>query len=107
MKLFFSERLACSSCHRGFNFSGPVQYAGGKPAPAALHLGVLSTRDRFRVPTLRNVALTAPYMHDGSIATLEAVIDRYDTVRRLSLSSVEKSELLAFLGTLTDEEFVR
>jgi cytochrome c peroxidase len=72
---------------------------------------------KFRVPTLRNVALTAPYMHDGSVATLEQVIDRYarggrasphqdSRIRPLSLSQAERADLLAFLGSLTDREFV-
>lgn len=64
------------------------------------------TAGRVRVPTLRNVALTAPYMHDGSIATLPEVIDAYSTHRRLDLTPAEKAELLAFLAALTDTEFV-
>ena len=70
---------------------------------------------KFRIPTLRNIALTAPYMHDGRFATLEEVIDHYDRggeispnihslVRPLGLTKKEKSQLLAFLKTLTDEE---
>jgi cytochrome c peroxidase len=72
---------------------------------------------KFRVPTLRNVALTAPYMHDGSLATLEDVIDHYargggmtrrqdSRIRPLSLSQQERADLLAFLESLTDREFV-
>jgi cytochrome c peroxidase len=73
---------------------------------------------KFKVPTLRNVALTAPYMHDGSLATLRDVIDFYSrggqghpntdpTIRPLNLSGQEKEDLLAFLGSLTDEGFVK
>jgi cytochrome c peroxidase len=70
-------------------------------------------------PTLRSIALTAPYMHDGSIATLEAVIDHYAAGGRLDhahktpilrgfrLTDVEKSDLLEFLRSLTDEELLR
>ena len=72
---------------------------------------------KFRVPTLRNVALTAPCMHDGSLATLEAVLDHYvrggrrnphqDTrIRPIALSAAERADLLAFLASLTDREFV-
>ena len=70
---------------------------------------------KFRIPTLRNITLTAPYMHDGRFATLEEVIDHYNEggqispnihslVRPLGLTEKEKGQLLAFLHTLTDEE---
>jgi cytochrome c peroxidase len=105
MQLFFSKRAGCSDCHRGFNFSGDVRYAGKRDGrPQLVSNGV--TMGRFRVPTLRNVALTAPYMHNGSIDTLARVIDRYSEARKLGLSEKEKSDLLAFLESLTDLEFV-
>jgi cytochrome c peroxidase len=85
---------------------------------------------RFRVPSLRNVELTAPYMHDGSIPTLEAVLDHYaaggrritdgpnagdgstsplksDLVRGFTLTPQEREDLLAFLRSLTDRGFVQ
>lgn len=105
MKLFYSTRAGCSGCHRGFNFSGEVRYAGSRnERPRLVSNGV--TKGEFRVPTLRNIALTAPYMHDGSLAMLEAVIDRYSEARKLGLSSEEKSDLIAFLKSLTDVSFV-
>ena len=69
---------------------------------------------KFRIPTLRNITLTAPYMHDGRFETLEEVIDHYNEggqpspnvhslVRPLGLTKKEKAQLLAFLHTLTDE----
>lgn len=72
----------------------------------------------FRTPTLRNIALTAPYMHDGRFATLEEVIEHYNSgghyaenrspnVRPLGLSERDKADLLAFLQTLTDHSFVK
>lgn len=72
---------------------------------------------KFRVPTLRNIALTAPYMHDGRFQTLEEVIDHYvsgghfsenvsPNVRELDLSAADKADLLAFLHTLTDTTLV-
>ena len=72
---------------------------------------------KFRVPTLRNITLTAPYMHDGRFQTLEEVIDHYvsgghfsenvsPNVRELNLSAADKADLLAFLYTLTDTTFV-
>jgi len=64
------------------------------------------TQGKFRVPTLRNVALTAPYMHDGSVATLAEVVQRYSDARDLSLSPAERADLIAFLESLTDHEFV-
>ena len=71
----------------------------------------------FKVPTLRNIVQTAPYMHDGRFKTLREVIDHYDsgghfaenispTVRRLHLSERDKKDLIAFLNTLTDSVFL-
>jgi cytochrome c peroxidase len=70
-------------------------------------------RGRFRVPTLRNVELTAPYMHDGCVANLEQVIDDYarggrrnphqdSRVRPLAMTPEERADLIAFLQSLTD-----
>ena len=72
---------------------------------------------RFRVPSLRNVALTAPYMHDGRFATLEEVAGHYNRgghpsenvdpkIRKLHLSDIDQQALVAFLETLTDSSFV-
>nr|NIM02150.1 di-heme enzyme [Acidobacteriota bacterium]NIM62241.1 di-heme enzyme [Acidobacteriota bacterium]NIO58502.1 di-heme enzyme [Acidobacteriota bacterium]NIQ31734.1 di-heme enzyme [Acidobacteriota bacterium]NIQ87013.1 di-heme enzyme [Acidobacteriota bacterium] len=100
MTLFFSERTKCSTCHVGFTFSGPVRARGLEDIEPAFHntglyseddlgsypadspgaiekTGLDEHRGAFRAPTLRNIELTAPYMHDGSIATLEEVIDFY------------------------------
>ncbi len=141
MTLFFSKRLHCSECHSGFNLSGPVDFAVAKthPTPAFHNTGLYDvdgagaypvsdrgltdvTKDpkdmgRFRAPTLRNVAVTAPYMHDGSIPTLEAVLDHYASgghasrfrspaVRGFGLTAAEHDDLLAFLNSLTDERFL-
>ncbi|HVR37670.1 MAG TPA: cytochrome c peroxidase [Thermoanaerobaculia bacterium] len=104
MKLFFSNRAHCSECHAGFNFSGPVHYLGGPNAKAAFHDTGLN--GRFRAPTLRNVAVTAPYMHDGRFTTLDAVIDHYIAREKLTIASDEKRDLIAFLESLTDEELL-
>jgi len=56
-----------------------------------------------RVPTLRNVALTAPYMHDGRYDDLGAVLDHYVRERALSLDAAGRADLIAFLESLTDE----
>ncbi|HVT45812.1 MAG TPA: cytochrome c peroxidase [Thermoanaerobaculia bacterium] len=105
MKLFFSARSGCATCHGGFNFSGPIRRAGaGRTKPLIVGNGI--TGGSFRVPTLRNIELTAPYMHDGSIGSLPEVIDRYDEVRRLALRPAEKASLIEFLESLTDEGLV-
>jgi cytochrome c peroxidase len=105
MQVFFSSRAGCSSCHRGFNFSGEARYAGRNIGAAHLISNGV-TRGRFRVPTLRNIALTGPYMHDGSIATLDGVLDSYAQARKLPLSCEDKEDLIAFLDALTDLDFV-
>jgi cytochrome c peroxidase len=117
MALFFSSRLGCAGCHSGFNFSGnwrDSEGVTGKPSFADDGLGV----GPVRVPTLRNIALTAPYMHDGRFATLDAVLDHYQRVgktpdsahggqhdRRLkafTLETAERDDLKAFLNSLTE-----
>ncbi len=119
MELFFSARLACSGCHAGFNLSGPVVFRGSPDAEPVVHNTNLAP-GRFRAPTLRNVAVTAPYMHDGSLPTLAAVIDHYAAggrkrpvdpsrsplVRGFTLAPGEKEALIAFLEALTDEGFL-
>lgn len=121
-ELFFSERAGCSNCHGGFNFTNYSFENNGLYITYADSGRIRFTekeadRALFKVPTLRNVSLTAPYMHDGSISSLEAVVNHYSSgganhkhkskhVRPLGLSEDEKQSLVAFLQTLTDEEFV-
>src|SRR5262249_40581379 len=117
MALFFSRNAGCASCHTGFNFTGTWRDSEGETGkPAFASNGV--TAQPMRVPTLRNVALTGPYMHDGRYPTLEAVLDhyfglgeraiRYDPrLPRASLDMQQKADLIAFLTSLTDEVFVR
>lgn len=115
MTLFFSDRLACSKCHAGFTFSGPVNWDGGPAAQPTLEDNGLG--GCFRVPTVRNIAVTAPYMHDGRFATLDAVIDHYALggvpspdrsalVKGFMITNEEKADLIAFLESLTDVEFL-
>ncbi len=140
MALFYSARVGCAQCHSGLNFSGPLVFEGHPQVKALFantglydvdtHGGYPKSDQglievthhahdmgKFRVPTLRNVALTAPYMHDGSLATLEEVLDHYvrgghksawqdRRIRPFALSSAERADLLAFLATLTDRDFV-
>jgi cytochrome c peroxidase len=116
MQLFYSPRAGCGSCHSGFNFNGNWRDGHGdtgKPGFANNGLG----DELMRVPTLRNIAVTAPYMHDGRFATLDAVLDHYARVAQLptsdgrlrsfDLSADERADVIAFLQTLTDAEFAR
>jgi cytochrome c peroxidase len=150
--LFSGEKLECFHCHAGFNFQDSVAYAGKPPRNGLFHntglynidgkgayppgntglhafTGAAADMGRFRVPTLRNIAVTAPYMHDGSIATLDEVLDHYAAggrtiaegphagvgrdnpykssfIRGFELSDQERADVLAFLESLTDEHFL-
>ena len=105
MTLFFSARLGCAQCHASLTLSGPISHAVTQ-APPVFHVTAVSGSARaFRAPTLRMVRATAPYMHDGSLATLGDVIDHYQTaqlerVPAFSLSAAERTQLIAFLETL-------
>lgn len=99
--LFYSPRLGCGTCHGGLLFDGPWVDARNPQAAAAVAPSV--TGDGvFRVPSLRNAARTAPYLHDGRDATLGEVVARYDLARNLALTTDERAALLAFLAALTD-----
>jgi cytochrome c peroxidase len=152
MELFFGERFECFHCHGGFNFSASVDHAGtvfeeatffntglynidgrGAYPPDNTGLEAISgdpdDMGRFKPPTLRNIAVTAPYMHDGSIATLEEVLEHYARggrnvtegpyvgdgadnpyksifVSGFSMTDQERDDVIAFLEALTDDEFL-
>jgi cytochrome c peroxidase len=116
--LFFSKG-ACSECHKGVNFTdGEYHNLGDIPGSGApIDLGRFEVTHQnsdiraFKTPGLRNVARTAPYMHDGAFATLEEVIEFYDRggddthnkstlIYKLNLTAGDKSDLLAFLKSL-------
>ena len=149
MELFFSERLECFHCHGGFNFTDSTTHANTDVERVGFHntglynldgrgaypldntglfdmTGEVRDMGRFKAPSLRNVAVTAPYMHDGSVPTLEDVIANYERGGRLivegaqagdgrlspfksefitgfELTAAERADLLAFLDALTDE----
>lgn len=149
MDLFFSERLECFHCHGGFNFTDSTTHANSNVDRVGYHntglynlneagaypadntglfdmTGERRDMGRFKAPSLRNIAVTAPYMHDGSVATLEDVIANYERGGRLleagenagdgrlspfksefvtgfELTDKERVDLLAFLESLTDE----
>jgi cytochrome c peroxidase len=146
MVLFFSgRRTGCTNCHRGLNLDGGAKdvtgpadedavftfhntglfnLAGLLSYPAdntGLHAVTRKIEDvgKFRVPTLRNIAVTGPYMHDGSIATLDEVLDHYAAggrtanpakstgLRPFTLTADERRDLIAFLESLTDREALR
>lgn len=120
----------CFHCHGGFNFTNNEFMNNGLDTeqemtdPGRFEVTHISfDRAKFKVPSLRNVELTAPYMHDGRFTTLEEVIDHYNdgvkpspTVEALlfhsmepgglQLTAQEKADLVAFLKTLTDEAFL-
>ncbi len=150
--LFFSERLECFHCHGGLGFTGTFDFEGKSspeiefhnnglyniggtgaypPHNTGLHTFTQRPEDmgRFKAPTMRNIELTAPYMHDGSIATLEEVLDHYAAggrtvesgpfagvgsenpnksgfVRGFTLTDEERRAVLDFLLSLTDSSFI-
>ncbi len=148
--LFFSERLECHHCHNGLNLADTVLHERNKAGEVAFHntglynidgkgaypsnntgiaeiTGRAADMGRFRAPSLRNVAVTGPYMHDGSIKTLDEVIDHYSAGGRtivtgpyagvgrtnplkssfvpgFKLTEEERADLIAFLMALTDDD---
>lgn len=132
--LFFVENVApgtlhpgCGHCHNAPGFGDNKFKNNGIEEVASLDDfvdkglgGVTANRfdnGKFRTPTLRNIALTAPYMHDGRFNTLEEVLDHYASgghgvenkdpnITGFTLTERQKNALLAFLGTLTDENLV-
>lgn len=150
--LFFGEKAECFHCHGSFNFNDQVVHAGSRLVETLFHntglynidgkggfpfpnrgvfefTGIATDMGQFRAPSLRNVAMTAPYMHDGSMHSLEEVLDFYaaggrvissgpnagdgrlnpyksDLIVRISINEEEKRDLVAFLKTLTDENLL-
>ena len=118
-EIFFSEKGNCTACHVGANLADENYHNIGigmdKPEPDVGRFAV--TKDpadtgAFKTPTIRNVALSGPYMHDGSVATLEEVVEWYDKgghpnphlsakIRPLKLSAQEKADLVEFMKACT------
>ncbi len=121
-ELFFGERTNCSSCHGGFLFTDFGFRNNGQDTALSdigreRLTGDPADRYRYKTPSLRNVGVTAPYMHKGRFPTLEAVIEHYSSggvasnysdplIRPLGLTRAEQDALVAFLHTLTDERFI-
>lgn len=128
-QLFFNPMLACNGCHKTETFTAPSPKNNGLENPS-VDQGVgaiindLSKVGNFKVPSLKNIELTAPYMHDGRFKTLGEVIEHYNSAvqphpnlssqlrnpdnspRRLNLTDEEKAALIAFLKTLTDRSVI-
>ncbi|WP_349362208.1 MbnH family di-heme enzyme [Methylocystis sp. JR02] len=147
--LYFGEKAECHHCHGSVNFNDQFVHVktreaetpfhntglydidgkGGYPLPNRGLFDITSDPDdmgKFRAPSLRNIAVTGPYMHDGTVATLEDVIEIYSKggrkiekgpnagdgqasplksglIVKIDMTPQEKADLLAFLKTLTDE----
>lgn len=122
MELFFSDRTNCSQCHGGFNFTNYEFENNGlyeeyEDVGRYRFTGDEEDLARFKIPTLRNIALTAPYMHDGSILTLDEVVEHYNNggydhpqksslIKPMNLTGKEKEDLVSFLKALNDDSFV-
>jgi cytochrome c peroxidase len=123
MELFFSDKTNCSKCHTGFDlttyqFANNGLYQEYKDNGRYRLTQLPSDLAMFKIPSLRNVALTAPYMHDGSLNTMQEVVNHYNSggvdhvnkssfIKPLGLTLDEKNQLIAFLHTLTDVDFIR
>lgn len=114
----FNGKANCAACHTGWSFTNHGFADIGLP-DADVGRGALSKAESmqhaFKTPGLRNIAQRGPYMHDGSAATLDAVVRHYDTgfverpslsadMRRLNLTDAEVGELVAFMETLTGDD---
>ncbi len=116
----FNKKARCSGCHSGWTFSDgsfhDIGAAEGKDiGRGRLFPTSVKLQYAFKTPTLRDAAQRAPYMHNGSVPTLEAVIDLYnrggvarpsrsELIRPLGLTDEEKSDLIAFLRTLSGDQ---
>ena len=121
-RLFKSERLNCIQCHSGFDFSDYSFQNNGtykvyKDSGRALITNDLSDIGKFKVPTLRNIDLTFPYMHNGSFKSLEEVIKHYENggqdtdnkshlIKGFHLTDAERQNLLDFLSSLTEKRYL-
>lgn len=121
-KAIFFGKGGCFNCHNGFNLTNFSFENNGLYENYAdkgrLRISLQAEDEgKFKVPTLRNIEKTAPYMHDGSLPTLAAVIEHYNSggknhanqsnfVKPLNLTEQEKADLVNFLHALTDEEFL-
>jgi cytochrome c peroxidase len=152
MKLFFSTTTNCNFCHGGKNFSASIMKTDTEENLQYFNIGLYNLNNngdnpdydkglmeltkqkqdmgKYRVPTLRNLAFTAPYFHDGSAASLADVVDHYaaggriitdgiyngngnknkykhNLIKGFTISTNEKLDLIAFLISLSDSNFIK
>ncbi len=119
MKLF-TGKFNCISCHAAPHFTNGQPESNGIPLTEDdwgkyRATGKMEDKGKFKVPSLRNIAITHPYMHDGRFETLEEVLAFYagkkedhgaDLVREYRISALEQKQIIAFLETLTDTSLV-
>lgn len=122
MSLFYSEKTNCSKCHSGpnftdYSFENNGLYKNYNDEGRRRLTDLDSDEGLFKVASLRNVEVTGPYMHDGSVEALSEVIEHYNSggkdhpnksklIHSLNLTNKEKEDLLAFLLSLTDNKFL-
>jgi cytochrome c peroxidase len=116
----FNGQARCANCHAGWRFTddsfNDIGVGGQDVGRGAIVPGVPATQFTFKTPTLRDVERRAPYMHDGTVATLEEVVDLYDRggdvqrpslspdIQPLHLNAEQKADLVAFMKTLTSRD---
>lgn len=121
-EIFTGEKGECFHCHAEFNFTdGSFKNNGLYDVYADSGRARISAKSsdvgKFKVPSLRNVELSAPYMHDGSLRDLQAVVKHYNSggknhpnksilIKPLNLNAQEQSDLVEFLKALTDKDFI-
>jgi cytochrome c peroxidase len=115
----YNSKARCAACHTGWRMTDDgfhdIGLPGEDPGRGKLVPGLTVLEHAFKTPTLRNIAERGPYMHDGSIPTLEAVVDHYDhgfvqraslaaEMQPLALTAQDKTDLVAFLRTLSSRD---
>jgi cytochrome c peroxidase len=114
----FNTKARCAECHSSWRFTDDSFHDIGLPSDdigrGKFLPDVIKMQHAFKTPGLREISRRAPYMHDGSIPTLEAVVDHYakggvdrpsrsDVMKPLQLSTQEKADLVAFMNALTSD----
>jgi cytochrome c peroxidase len=116
--VLFNTKAGCANCHSGWNFTDDsfhdIGLRDGDIGRGKFLTSIIKMQHAFKTPGLREINRRGPYMHDGSIATIKAVIDQYndggvdrpsrsDLIKPLGLSNQEKADLVAFMDTLSSD----